>query len=90
MIRLVEVIKQLNQYELREVFVNPTHVISLREDGQTKNLLSEGALPDGLDTRQSFTRLTLDKGTVGLELIVEGSPALVESKLKGNKMVLNG
>ena len=90
MIRLVEVIKQLNQYELREVFVNPTHVVSLREDGQMKNVLTEGRLPEGLDVRQSFTRLVLDKGTVGLELIIVGAPALVESKLKGNKMVLNG
>jgi hypothetical protein len=90
MIRLVEVIKQLNQYELREVFVNPIHVVSLREDGQMKSVLTEGHLPEGLDERQSFTRLVLDKGAVGLELIVVGSPTLVESKLKGDKMILNG
>lgn len=90
MIRLVEVVKQLEQYVLREVFINPTHVVSLREDGPMKNLLSEGQLPEGLNEHQSFTRLVLDKGTVGLELIVVGPPALIESKLKGSKMVLNG
>ena len=90
MIRLVEVVKQLEQYVLREVFINPTHVVSLREDDPMKNLLSEGRLPAGLNEHQSFTRLVLDKGTVGLELIVVGPPALIESKLKGSKMVLNG
>ena len=90
MIRLVEVVKQFNQYDLREVFVNPTHVVSLREDNHTKQLLGEGKLPDGLDDRQSFTRLVLDKGTVGLELTIVGNPSAIESKLKGDKRVLNG
>ena len=90
MIRLVEVVKQLNSYELREVFVNPSHVISLREDNHMQQNLNEGVLPEGLDARQSFTKLTLDKGTVGLELTIVGTPAMIEGKLKGSKKVLNG
>tara|TARA_R110000824_G_scaffold11622_14_gene51001 strand:+ start:20232 stop:20504 length:273 start_codon:yes stop_codon:yes gene_type:complete len=90
MVRLVEIIKQLDEYQLREVFVNPRHVIALREDNYMKQNLSEGKLPENLDNRQSFTKLTLDKGTVGLELTVVGTPALVESKLKDEKRVLNG
>jgi hypothetical protein len=65
-------------------------VVSLREDNHTKQLLGEGKLPDGLDDRQSFTRLVLDKGTVGLELTIVGNPSAIESKLKGDKRVLNG
>jgi len=75
---------------LREVFVNPRHVVSLREDGQTSKALNEGKLPDGIDPRQTFTKLTLDKGTVGLELTIVGSPSVVESKLKSQRQVLNG
>ena len=90
MVRLVEIIKQLDEYQLREVFVNPRHVIALREDNYMKQNLWEGKLPENLDNRQSFTKLTLDKGTVGLELTVVGTPALVESKLKDEKRVLNG
>ena len=90
MVRLIEIIKQLDEYQLREVFVNPRHVIALREDNYMKQNLCEGRLPDGLDTRQSFTKLTLDKGTVGLELTVIGMPSVIESKLKEGKMVLHG
>ena len=32
MVKLIEVVKHLGDYKLREVFVNPKHVISLRED----------------------------------------------------------
>ena len=90
MIRLIEVVKQFDRFDLREVFVNPRHVVSLREDGHIKQALNEGKLPEGLDERQSFTKLTLDKGTVGLELTIVGAPALVESKLKNSQQVLNG
>jgi|TARA_R110000824_G_scaffold386041_1_gene580500 hypothetical protein len=90
MIRLVEVVKQFDRFDLREVFVNPRHVVSLREDGQARQALTEGRLPEGLDPRQDFTKLTLDKGTVGLELTIVGSPSVVESKLKSQKQVLNG
>jgi hypothetical protein len=90
MIRLVEVVRQLERFDLREVFVNPRHVVSLREDGQTSKALNEGRLPEGMDPRQTFTKLTLDKGTVGLELTIVGSPAVVESKLKKQRQVLNG
>jgi hypothetical protein len=90
MIRLVEVVRQLERFDLREVFVNPRHVVSLREDGQTSKALNEGKLPEGMDPRQTFTKLTLDKGTVGLELTIVGSPAVVESKLKQQRQVLNG
>ena len=90
MIRLVEVVRQLERFDLREVFVNPRHVVSLREDGQTSKALNEGKLPEGMDPRQTFTKLTLDKGTVGLELTIVGSPAGVEAKLKKQRQVLNG
>ena len=90
MVRLVEIIKQLDEYKLREVFVNPRHVIALREDNYMKQNLCEGRLPEGLDNRQGFTKLTLDKGTVGLELTVVGTPTIIESKLKEDKMILHG
>ena len=90
MVRLVEVIKELNSYSLREVFVSPSHVISLRDDNHMKQSLTEGKLPKGLDLQQGFTKLVLDKGTVGLEITVVGTPSLVESKLREKKTLLHG
>ena len=42
MIQLIEVIKNTKSYELREVFVNPTHVVMLREDHATRSAINEG------------------------------------------------
>ena len=92
MIRLVEITKEFKAYGLREIFVNPEHVISLREDTHMKQSLTEGKLTglDGLSLQQSFTKLSLDKGTVGLEITVVGTPALVESKLREGQVLLHG
>tara|TARA_R100000008_G_C3572833_1_gene163313 strand:- start:324 stop:602 length:279 start_codon:yes stop_codon:yes gene_type:complete len=84
MVKLVEVVQTFkDQYALREIFVNPAHVVYLREDLLMKQRLTEGKLPADLDTRQSFTRLQVRNGSTGSEFIIIGSPSLVESKLKG-------
>ena len=42
MVQLVEVVKNTRNYELREVFVNPRHVVMLREDYATRSAINEG------------------------------------------------
>tara|TARA_B100000424_G_C22814280_1_gene435910 strand:+ start:330 stop:641 length:312 start_codon:yes stop_codon:yes gene_type:complete len=92
MIRLVEVREssrgQVAQTEgtgqrftLSEIYINPSHVVCIREDSSTVRFLNEGLLPDGLDDRQRFTRLHLNRGQGGLELIVVGSPDSIGEKL---------
>jgi hypothetical protein len=95
MIKLIEICESLRaanasqkSYTLREIYVNPKHVISLREETAYKQKLVEGVLPGDLDSRQSFTRVTLDKGHSGLDVVVVGSPGIIESKLNGNKKEL--
>lgn len=95
MIKLIEVCESLSAtstsqkiYVLREIYVNPKHVVSLREENSYKQKLTEGKLPDDLDSRQSFTRVTLDKGHSGLDVVVVGTPGVIESKLNGNKKEL--
>jgi hypothetical protein len=90
MIQLIEVCelstasKNVKQrFTLREVYVNPKHIISLREDANFKQKLNEGQLPEGLNGEQRFTRIAIDKGHTGLEIVVVGHPTLIETKLKG-------
>ena len=68
-------------YILREVFVNPDHVVCLREDGLYKKLLMEGHLLDDLDENQSFTKVYLNRGQSGIELTIVGEPSSVQKKL---------
>ena len=91
MVKLVELVKNSGLYNLREVYINPKHVVYLREDVSIKKHLMEGKLPAGLDNRQSFTKVFVDNGTTGTEFVVVGKPSMIELKLNGdNRTVLNG
>ena len=91
MTRLVEVHETSNGYVLREIYISPKHVVSLREDTRFKKKLKEGTLPSTLNQDHIFTKVVLDKGSAGLEIVVVGDPRTVESQLNSNKReLLNG
>jgi len=97
MIKLIEICEMLHssspvnqKYTLREIYVNPEHIISLRAEPIYKQKLLEGKLPDDLDSRQEFTRVALNRGHSGLEVVVIGTPATIRGKLKKEKEVLHG
>ena len=84
---------QKKQFLLREISINPAHLISARED----SLLNSGGapqhlFPEGLDSRQKFTKLCLQRGNYGWDVIVVGDLNQVREKLNINtkKMLLNG
>ena len=68
------------KFRLRDVLVNPDHVVYLRDDSQMGQLLNEGNLPEGLDNRQEFTRVFTSKS----EFVVVGSTNAVQKKLFKN------
>ena len=70
-----------NDYTLREVFVNPEHVVMIREEARMQKLNEEGALPSGLNTAHRFTKLTINRGHTGTEIVVVGAPEIVETTL---------
>lgn len=77
-------------YSLREVFVNPEHVIMIREEARMRQLNEQGMLPDGLANEHSFTKLTINRGHTGTEIVVVGSPDIVEQSLNQTKQLLRG
>ena len=94
-IKFIEISRELSitenkDYKLREVYINPEHVVFMREDHNALRLLKEEQLPNDLDQRQRFTRITLNKGSNGQELVVVGNPEMTEKKLFSNKQVLRG
>ena len=94
-VKFVEISRELNlaeakDYKLREVYINPEHVVMLREDAHTSRLLQEKRLPKDLDDRQRFTRLTMQRGSSGTEEVVVGSPDVVRDTLFQNKQLLRG
>jgi len=78
-------------FALREVFVNPEQVVCVRSDVDLPQRLQEGSPPEGLDPRQEFSRIYLNRGQSGLDIIVVGRPAIIEKELKKSyKQILKG
>jgi hypothetical protein len=83
--------RQGSTYSLKEVTVNPNHVVCLREDINMSQRLVEGRLPKDVDERQRFTRVYLDRGQAGLDLTVVGSMTQTQESLGlAQKGVLHG
>ena len=68
-------------FDLREVFINPEQVVCLREDVQYNNLLVENELPTGINREQKFTRIHLNRGQSGIDVVVVGSPSQIQKKI---------
>ena len=91
MTRLIEVYKNLTEYKIREVYVNPEHVVAMRQDDRMSSELQEGSLPEELDKRQTFTKLYVDRGHTGIDITVIGDLVSVKEKLGlSNKTLLKG
>ena len=88
MIQLIEVCKAENatfggksELQMREVYINPAHVVCMYDDPTMKRNLQEGRLPDDMDKRQSFTKLHLNQGQSLYQITVVGSMGIVGEKL---------
>ena len=77
-------------YTLREVFVNPDHVVMIREEARMKQLHEQGHLPSELDPAHRFTKLTINRGHTGTEIVVVGGPDLIETTQNQQKQLLRG
>ena len=75
-------------YTLREVFVNPEHVVMIREESRMQKLNEQGELPDRLSNEHQFSKLTINRGHTGTEIVVVGAPEIVETKLNTNTQSL--
>ena len=69
-------------YSLREVYINPDHVVCLREDLSMKRKLEANLLPEDMNPNQQFTKVSLYRGHSGVDLVVVGPPSAIESKIK--------
>ena len=79
------------QYTLREILVNPEHVIMIREESRLRNLHEQVLLHSGLDPNHRFSKLTINRGHNGTDIVVVGAPELVEEQLQtSSKQLLQG
>lgn len=93
MIKLTEIVENPGQYDpetgknnvlykLRDLFVNPSHVVTMRADEEYNDRRSRGTIVQGLNKEVSFTRLSLNVGgNVTLKCTVAGDPQSILQKL---------
>jgi hypothetical protein len=77
-------------FKLQEVFINPDHIVYIRDEPIMKQRLTEGKLPEGIDTRQNFSIIHLNRGNTGLDITVIGDVSTVNEKIRPVVQVLHG
>tara|TARA_Y100000034_G_scaffold81375_1_gene97525 strand:- start:314 stop:613 length:300 start_codon:yes stop_codon:yes gene_type:complete len=77
-------------YTLSEIDINPDWVTKIRPDESMHKLLSEGRLPEGLNPRSQFTRVTLNEGNLGASIVVVGDRNSIKKTLNMGKELLKG
>lgn len=78
------------KFQSRDVFVNPTHVVCIREDYNYKGTLSESDCSSDIDMSAGYTRIYMNRGQSGIDLVVEGTPSQVERLLHSGRELLHG
>jgi len=95
MIKLVEIYETTNMhsnnstkaFSLRETFINPNHVVCVREDFSLKKKMEDGELLEDLDKRQRFSKIYMDRGHTGIDMTVVGSPEQVYETLNTKRLL---
>jgi hypothetical protein len=77
--------EKVEEYSLREVLVNPEHVVCVRENDSLKNRLSQTALGQEIHSSEGFTKIYINRGQSGLDLDVVGDMLSIQKKLLGSK-----
>tara|TARA_Y100000310_G_scaffold285455_1_gene308917 strand:+ start:3442 stop:3738 length:297 start_codon:yes stop_codon:yes gene_type:complete len=80
------------QYILREVLVNPKHVIMIREEARMRQLNERHIIAPGLNPDHAFSKITINKGHTGTDIVVVGHPEIIEEQLNqsGTPKLLRG
>ena len=78
------------KFQTRDVFVNPSHVVCIREDHAYGGMLTEADCSAEIDAAASYTRVYMNRGQSGIDLVVEGTPSQVEKTLQMGKELLYG
>ena len=77
---------KVEEYSLREVFVNPEHVVCLRENNSLKTRLSETKLGQDIHEAEKYNKVYINRGQSGLDLDVVVDRSAIKKKLQGTKL----
>tara|TARA_R110002110_G_scaffold142149_18_gene330341 strand:- start:217 stop:495 length:279 start_codon:yes stop_codon:yes gene_type:complete len=92
MVKLTQIKKDsFNMYRITNIYVNPKHIVFMSEESQMRQELVEGKIDLGLDRNISFTKIKINESASFSEIIVIGTPEMIESKIStSTKKLLRG
>ena len=90
-IKLIEVTKGIapGRSSIREVYVNPQHIISVSEDPTLNQTLLAEIENLGLVHQTVFSKIIIQEGAGSRNMIVVGAPAEIYTKIN-KKQILRG
>ena len=78
-------------YSLREIYINPKHVVMIREANAMRKLNEAGQISSELDKNHRFSKITVNRGSGNADFVVVGAPEHVGQTLnKNQKQLLRG
>ena len=78
-------------YSLREIYINPKHVVMIREANAIRKLNEAGQISSELDKSHRFSKITVNRGSGNADFVVVGAPEHVGQTLnKNQKQLLRG
>jgi|ETNvirenome_6_85_1030632.scaffolds.fasta_scaffold66143_4 hypothetical protein len=96
MLKFIEVVQKALEYDgktesckssfsLREIYINPDYIVSMRENTALKQKSLNKPLIEGLDENISFTELAINMRSPGYEKLVDvvGTPTEIIKKHYG-------
>jgi hypothetical protein len=90
LIELVSLKRNNNgSYGISKILLNPRHIVSITEDIEVGNLLSEGKIDIGIHRNAEFSRVRMNYNGDNSEITVFGTPDQVQSKIS-KKQILRG
>ena len=75
----------LKKYYIREIVINSSYIVCMKEDNSLEFYLKKGLLPDGLKNDEKFTNISLLRGQMGMDITIVGSLETIYRIINNNK-----
>ena len=91
LVKLIEVVRGMRggSASLKEIYLNPAHIISVSEDRRTDESLIQEAVNLGLSENISFSLITVQEGSTPRSFTIVGPPSEIYKKIR-KKQILKG
>ncbi len=78
------------RWKVREIFVNPEHIVYARPSAEMSMRLTEGLIDGVSSDQRGFCILSLNRGNSGTDITVVGTLEEIENRISKERQILYG